>query len=75
MYRFPLRSHFPSRLSMLWALFSSFFSSLCWDRYSWEADLTGWREPLFLFEDAPLKAETRKEKSELKLRTYCIWKI
>lgn len=29
---------FPSRLSMLWAFFSSFFSSLCGDRNSWEAD-------------------------------------
>lgn len=31
---------FPSRLSMLWAFFSSFFSSFCGDRNSWEADFT-----------------------------------
>lgn len=51
--------HFTSRWSMLWA-FLSFFPSLCWDRTSWEVDLTACRESFFLFEEAPLRAITNE---------------
>lgn len=71
--RTSLSVQFPSRLSMLWAFFSSFFSSFSGERNSWETDLTGWTEALFLFDEAPLKAETHKERVlEFKV-TVCGW--